>query len=144
MPIPPPRVGAVIRYGYIWHHEHRRGTEEGKERPAAIVLTYTTEVGGEIRVVVLPITHRKPSKQDPAIKIPAGVKRRLGLDSEHSWIICDEANESEWPGHDLRPIPGRKTLTWEYGMLGSDLFERVRKLFIETVKAKRLKHVARI
>ncbi|MBL8643685.1 MAG: type II toxin-antitoxin system PemK/MazF family toxin [Rhodospirillaceae bacterium] len=142
MPIPPPRVGSVIRFNYIWHHEHRRGHDEGKERPVALVLAYNKALTGEVRVVVLPITHRKPDKEALAVRIPDKTKRLLGLDGEQSWIICDEANDAEWPGYDLRPVPGH-TLKWEYGLLGQGLYNQARTLFVNAVKARRLKKVKR-
>jgi hypothetical protein len=57
-------------------------------------------------VAVVPITHSQPRDPNAAVEIPLPVKRHLGLDSEHSWVILDELNEFAWPGFDLRPIKG--------------------------------------
>lgn len=58
MPLPAPVPGLVIRYGYLWHSEHQAGSEEGKDRPCAIVAALRpADDPGEIRVLVLPITH---------------------------------------------------------------------------------------
>ena len=47
--------------------------------------------------------HAPPDREGDAIEIPLETKKRLGLDSERSWIMITEANEFVWPGPDLRP-----------------------------------------
>jgi hypothetical protein len=52
---------------------------------------------------VYPRIHAAP--EDPtAVLLPAGVKRRLGLDAAASWIITRVLNRLIWPGYDLRAI----------------------------------------
>jgi hypothetical protein len=121
MPVPEPQRGLVISYAYLWHHEHRAGLEEGrKDRPCVIVLSADrTEYG--VAVTVVPITHTAPSKPASALKIPAAVKRHLGLDADRSWVILDEGNRFVWPGYDLRPIPGTRD-RYDYGFLPPRLF----------------------
>ena len=80
------------------------------------------------RVLLAPITHSEPSRPGAAIPIPAALKVRLGLDNVPAWIICDEWNVSDWPGVDLRPVPGRPAGTFHYGMLPPGLYEAVRQL----------------
>jgi hypothetical protein len=90
--LPTPAAGLVIRYAYLWANEYEAGAAEGvKDRPAAVILAHETEEGRTI-AVVLPITHSPPSAGSAAVEIPQATKRRLGLDSERSWIVTDEAN----------------------------------------------------
>jgi hypothetical protein len=135
MAIPPPRNGAVIRYAYLWKEEQQRGLTEGsKDRPAAVMLSHTEEATGEIIVFVLPITHSNPLNLSEALEIPADVKASLGLDGAKSWIICSETNRFRWSGFDLRPIPGRRQTSWEYGMLPHGLYEQAKALFLNCRK----------
>jgi len=54
VPFPEPVPGLLIRYGYLWMEEHRRGREEGvKDRPCAVILV-TVDEDGEQWVTVLP------------------------------------------------------------------------------------------
>ena len=113
---PVPRPGLVIRYSYLWDSEARQGREEGvKDRPCAIILVLLRE--GEHPIVrVLPVTHSPPADLADALEIPLSTKRRLGLDSERSWVFLSEANDFIWPGPDLRPVGGDPS-TAAYGML---------------------------
>ncbi len=97
MTFPRPVPGLVIRYSYLWAAEYARGQEEGvKDRPCAIILATAEHV-----VTVLPITHAPPADASMAVEIPPATKRRLGLDSERSWVVLSEANRFIWPGPDL-------------------------------------------
>ena len=97
---PTPRAGLVIRYSYLWESEARAGREEGvKDRPCAIILV-VLRVGEAPIVRVLPVTHSKPVDPEGALEIPLPTKLRLGLDSERSWVVLDEANDFIWPGPD--------------------------------------------
>jgi hypothetical protein len=130
--IPPPRNGAVIRYGYLWREEQERGLVEArKDRPAAVVLAHKDAATGQTFTFVLPITHSPPADPSVAIEIPAEVKTGLGLDGARSWIVCDEVNRFRWPGCDLRPVPGTRPSRWEYGMLPRGLYEQAKALFLE-------------
>ena len=117
MSFPEPRPGLVIRYSYLWEHEAREGREEGvKDRPCAIVLVLLRE-GGHPIVRVLPVTHSAPADPADALEIPQATKRRLGLDSEPSWVMLNEANDFIWPGPDLRPAVNGDPSSIAYGML---------------------------
>ena len=134
---PDPRPGLVIRYAYLWSHEAAEGREEGaKDRPCAVLLAVRT-IEGEPLVYVLPITHAPPASPADALEIPAPTKRRLGLDSERSWICLTEANSFIWPGPDLRFQPGEGPESAAYGMLPPELFRQVRERFRATVLARR-------
>ena len=139
MAIPPPRNGAVIQYSYLWKHDQEAGLEEGtKNRPAAVILAHHDSKTGYTFVYVLPVTHSPPEDPAFAVEIPAGLKQRLGLDAERSWIVCDEVNRFIWPGFDLRRAPGSSTERWEYGMLSRELYNRAKSLFLKARKKQRL------
>lgn len=137
MTFPVPQPGLVIRYSYLWRSAYLEGAEEGvKDRPATIVLA-VREGEGPPTVTVLPITHAQPDDPQTAVEIPLPVKARLGLDSERSWVVLNEANRFRWPGPDLRPIPGRDVSTTAYGFLPARFFETLRQRFAEALAARR-------
>ena len=97
MPLPEPYAGLVIRYSYLWKREQEAGREDGtKDRPCAVVMAIMDQ-DGEWEVLVLPITHSPPPDPADAIEIPAETKKRLGLDTDRSWIRITEANQFLWP-----------------------------------------------
>jgi hypothetical protein len=115
--IPDPEPGLVIRYGYLWRDEQRRGQNEGrKDRPCAIVLA-VAQTNGPLRVVVAAITHSPPDTKNHAIVMPALTAKRLGLDDQPQWIITHEFNIFSWPGPDIRPLPGSHPTSIVYGLL---------------------------
>lgn len=143
MPLPKPVPGLVIRYSFLWSHEAKAGSEEGsKDRPCAVLLTTTTK-GGEQIVTVLPVTHTSPADEHLAVEIPAGTKARLGLDDAQSWIVLDEANRFQWPGPDLRPVPGDKDANVAYGLLPAGLYDLVRTKWLAAFDARRVGQVDR-
>lgn len=104
MALPTPAPGLVISYAYLWRDQAAAGAEEGrKSRPCAIVLTALDEEGDTVTYVA-PITHAAPKDDDTAVALPAGVRRRLGVDAAASWIITRELNRFVWVGYDLRPV----------------------------------------
>ena len=124
MPIATPEAGLVISYAYLWHSEHQAGHAEGVT-VLAIERTDDTAL-----ITVLPITHSPPPKEPAsAIEIPATIKRHLGLDDERSWIVVSEGNEFDWPGYDLRKIPG--TDRYDCGFLPPRFFSSVVEAFQE-------------
>jgi hypothetical protein len=140
---PSPYPGLVIRYSYLWKHEHDAGREEGtKDRPCAIVMAIVDDEG-EQEVLVLPVTHALPQNAADAIEIPIATKNRLGLDSERSWIVIAESNVFVWPGPDLRPIPGRDESTIAYGTLPPRFFACVRDMFLDRDRREKSSRVKR-
>jgi len=134
---PHPQPGLVIRYSYLWHREAQLGQEEGtKDRPCAVVLAMSDKAGS-LRVYALPITHSAPGPEQGAIEIPQPVKSRLGLDSERSWIVFDEANIFNWPGPDLRFLPGKDAGSTAYGFLPPVFFRIVRARFLECARLQK-------
>lgn len=143
MTLPAPEPGLVIRYSYLWLREYEQGREEGaKDRPCAIVLALI-DADGDTHVTVLPVTHSMPSDPSAAVEIPLETKRRLGLDSERSWIVLDEGNEFVWPGPDLRSVPGADMSTVSYGFLPPRFFNLVRQRFLALARQRRAHGVQR-
>lgn len=137
MSIPDPEAGLVISYSYLWHHEHDAGRDEGrKNRPSVIVVSTVREADGAVMVTVLPITHTPPANAGDAVEIPPPVKTHLGLDDERSWVMVNEGNRFEWPGYDLRLIPG--TGRHAYGFLPPRLFNQIAEAFRTHYRAGRL------
>ena len=127
MSLPAPEPGLVISYAYLWRHEHNAGQEEGrKDRPCLIVLSVETASRRQPRVTVAAITHSPPHADAIALEIPPRVKQHLGLDDERSWIILDEVNQFDWPGFDLRPVPGR-TDRFAFGFIPPRLYDMARQ-----------------
>ena len=125
MALPDPRLGLVISYSYLWHHEHNAGRDEGtKSRTCVIVLAIENQADGSLLVRVAPVTHSPPGIAVAALEIPAAVKRHLGLDDARSWVVLDEVDEFAWPGFDLRPIPPSRD-RFAYGFLPPRLFDQI-------------------
>jgi hypothetical protein len=143
LPLPAPRPGLVIGYGYLRAAEKRQGRLEGtKDRPCAIVLT-TENAAGETVVTVAPITHTPPGDEIAAVEIPAATKHRLGLDAERSWVLVSEVNRFVWAGPDLRPVARGALDRFDYGMLPPALFTRIKNGLIEHARHRRTALVVR-
>lgn len=133
---PVPRPGLVIRYAYLWEREARAGQEERvKDRPCAIVLVLLRE-GQNPVVRVLPVTHTPPVDPTSALELPLPTKERLGLDSDRSWVVLDEANDFIWPGPDLRPAVSGDLSSVAYGMLPPGFMKVLRERLLERYRAK--------
>lgn len=143
MALPEPKLGLVVSYSYLWHHEHNTGRDEGtKSRPCVIVLAMENQTNGTVQVRVAPATHSPPGAGDAALEIPAAVKRHLGLDDARSWVILDEVNEFAWPGFDLRPIPPSRD-RFAYGFLPPRFFDRIMAMVAQVWSADRGKSTQR-
>jgi PemK-like, MazF-like toxin of type II toxin-antitoxin system len=143
MSLPEPVPGLVIRYRYLWHDEADIGRDEGqKDRPCAVVLAVTNRRGRQ-HVVVAPITHSKPNKDPLAVHLDWSIKRRLGLDDEPSWIITNDVNVFEWPGHDLDRIQTGSGEKCDYGNLPASITRRLINTVRTHSKDKSLKQVQR-
>jgi hypothetical protein len=89
----------------------------------------------------VPITHTRPAAIRHPVKLPAWVKRRLGLDEEPAWIITDELNQFIWPGFDLRPISRHAMDTFHFGFLPVEILDAVKRAIF--LNARRLRRVQR-
>lgn len=136
MALPRPTPGMVVRYAYLWRHERERRESGVKDRPCAIV-TAVRRARDEIHVTVVPITHRQPDDPSLAVRLPARVKRHLGLDGAASWIVISEVNRFRWPGPDIRPVSMAKG-RFSYGTLPVDLFGEVRRKLLDFHERRRL------
>jgi hypothetical protein len=94
-------------------------------------------------VRVLPVTHAPPVNSADALEIPFATKERLGLDSERSWVVLNEANDFIWPGPDLRPVPGRDPSTVAYGFLPPGFMRVLRERLERRRKERRTSAVSR-
>jgi hypothetical protein len=125
---PLPGVGDVLRYAYLWSHEHDRGREEGtKDRPCAVMMLIRRDDGTD-EVAVLPITSAKPEDDGAGVEIPAATRARLGLQREPCWVVVTELNLFRWPGPDLRPFEAGEG-SFVYGRLPRELLLRIREAF---------------
>jgi hypothetical protein len=141
--LPAPVPGLVIRYSYLWHREHLEGREEGqKDRPCAIIAAIRND-RGHTRVLVLPVTHSPPDREESAVELPARVMRNLRLDDARSWVVLSEWNEFVWPGPDLRRLPNADDSSVAYGMLPASLFATIRARFLALVEARTVASVRR-
>lgn len=139
MGLPSPRAGLVIRYAFLWSHEAAQGATEGrKDRPVVIVVATRKERGGDLRVIVAPITHAPPDDTAASIEVPGDVVSALGLDGKRQWIRFDELNRFTWPGFDLRPLPGQPR-TFDYGMMPQFLYDRMKAGILERQKKSLVK-----
>ena len=100
-----PHVGLVIAYAYLWASQYAAGAIEGRKVRPCVVALVRTLADGTVIVWVAPITHRTPDTPDDAVELPPRVKRRLGLDTDRSWIIAAELNRFVWRSPDLHPTP---------------------------------------
>lgn len=143
MTLPKPEPGLVIRYSYLWFREYQEGREEGvKDRPCAIILATKTGDSGE-KVIVLPVTHSAPAKDIEALELPAPVKKRLGLDSERSWVVISENNQFTWPGPDLRRTGGRDDSSVAYGFLPPKFFAELQRRWLALYGSHAVRNVGR-
>lgn len=143
MPLPKPVPGLVIRYSFLWSHEAKVGNEEGsKDRPCAVLLATTTANGKQV-VTVLPVTHTPPDDERLAVEIPVSTKQRLGLDDSRSWIVLSEANRFQWPGPDIRAVPGDPDAAVAYGLLPAGLYDLVRTKWLAAFDSRRVAQLDR-
>jgi hypothetical protein len=139
---PLPGIGDVIRYAYLWSHEHDAGREDGaKDRPSAVVALLRN-VEGRDEVVVLPITSAPPTDGAAAVPLPTATRTRLGLQSEPCWVVVSEMNIFEWPGPDLRPTESG-TGSVVYGRLSPRVMAAIVTAFTEWKKSHRQRVIRR-
>lgn len=142
MALPTPHDGLVIRYGYLWEWQRRRGQEEGRDRPCMILRIFKTPAEQTRRAIVIPISHTPPDpeRDQEGFEIPIVTGRRLGLDEERSWLIVSECNRFTWPGPDVRSVDTRRDA---YGPMPPGLYAKARDRFLARAQERRLKTVER-
>ncbi len=135
MPLPEPEPGLVFRYDFPWSRESKIGRVTGEERPACIAVATDSEMIAR-RIIILPISHSKPSAGTIGIEIPPTVRKTLGLDEQPCWVIVSEYNIDNWPNAGIAPLPGSKT-AYAYGYLPPGLFEQIKKEFLKRFDIRR-------
>jgi hypothetical protein len=129
VPLPAPKLGLVVCYGFVWAGAGRRAPPDAsKDRPCLIVDLETIEepslVGRLVtRVTYLPISHTPPRGDEQAIAIPPRVTQHLGFDGGPSWLYTSYAVEDDWP-FDLSHVRGSSE-RFDYGFIPPRLFEVV-------------------
>lgn len=138
MSIPAPVRGAIAHFAYLWADEKAAGaTEARKDRPCVIFA-----VLADNRVLLAPITHTPPEDPEMAVEIPLSLKAALRLDASPAWIVAAELNLSNWPGFDLRPVPGRDGLYY-HGKMPPGLFGALQRRIAAIRTAQKLRITAR-
>jgi hypothetical protein len=129
MPLPAPKLGLVVHYGFVWSGSGRTAAPDaGKHRPCLIVdiqeIAEPALPGRKIlRITYLPISHVAPRAGEQAIAIPPRVAQHLGLTAERSYLYTSYAVEDDWP-FDLVHIPGSND-RFDYGFVPPRLFAAV-------------------
>ena len=101
MALPEPRLGLVVRYGFVWASPaRRRPPDAGKDRPCVIVdlerTAHPTIRSRDIlRITYLPISHTAPRAGEEAITVPPRVAQYLGLTGERSFLYTSYAVEDD-------------------------------------------------
>jgi hypothetical protein len=144
MPLPAPKLGLVVHYGFVWAGIARgRPPDTGKNRPCLIVDLEEVEEPGlagriVIRVTYLPISHTAPRGHEQGIAIPPRVALHLSLTSQRSYIYTSYAVEDDWP-FDLAHVPGSDDRC-DYGFVPPRLFETVARDFKDYLTTHPLLH----
>jgi hypothetical protein len=115
----------------IWARPECGRRHGGPEEPALCDRVTAVDDDGDTLVYVAPITH---SRRGPgtAVELPAGVKRRLGLDASASWVVTSELNRRIWP------ISGNSPDVFSWGYLPVELMEAVKLQIVAHQRARRL------
>ena len=127
MPLPTPKLGLVVQYGFVWAGFGRRSLPDaGKDRPCHIVDLEHVEGPASPGRTVLRATYRPiplvaPRGAERAIPIPARVGQHLGLTPDASYLYTSYAVEDDWP-FDLAHLPGSND-RFDYGFMPPRLFE---------------------
>jgi hypothetical protein len=126
--LPDPQPGLVFRYDYLRFHEASVGVENGKERPACILLRLAEGeivtaariideeageqladyVAGPRDVLVVLIQSDPPNQDQLGIALTLETKRLIGLPTTTiSYVIVSELNIDTWPNAGIKAIPGQ-------------------------------------
>ena len=133
MPLPAPKLGLVVQYGFVWSGAGRRPPPDaGKDRPCLIADLEAIEepaLNGRIvlRVTYLPISHVAPRTGESAIALPPRVAQHLGLTAQRSFLYTSYVVEDDWP-FDLAHRPDSDD-RFDYGFIPPRLFDAVARDF---------------
>jgi hypothetical protein len=140
LPLPIPKLGLVVFYGFVWAGAARRAPPDaGKDRPCMIVdlEQYAEPASGGrsvIRVTYLPISHVAPRGAESAIGLPPRVALHLGLTSARSYLYTSYAVEDDWP-FDVNHLPGSAD-RFDYGVVPPKFFALVAADFAAHLAAR--------
>jgi hypothetical protein len=129
MPLPRPKLGLVVRYGFVWAGTDRRPPPDGgKDRPCLIIDLRSGDDRREpepsvLRVTYLPISHVAPRPDERAMTIPRGLALHLRLGPDLSFLYTSYAVEDDWP-FDLAHLPGSID-RYHYGFVPERFFSSV-------------------
>jgi hypothetical protein len=138
MPLPEPRLGLVVRYGFVWAAPDRKTpVDSGKDRPCLIVgLRSSAEPALKGRIVTratyLPMSRTPPRAGEGSLAIPARVAEHLGLANGRSFIYTTYAVEDDWP-LDIAPLSGEPD-RFHYGFIPPRLFTAVTTDFLNYLR----------
>lgn len=141
MALPDPKPGLIVRYDYLWTHEADAGRDQGKGRPTCLIAATDPSVRPRY-VVLLPMTHTRPTGDTVGIEVPERVREALGLDDMPSWVIVSEHNIDEWPNAGLSSLPGLPDI-FSYGFIPPGLFTQIRGRFLELARSNESRTVRR-
>ena len=135
MSLPEPKPGLVFRYDYVWDREAQEGKDTSKNRPVCLAVATDSPIDPRL-IVILPITHSKPTAGTTGVEIPVAIRRYLNLDDERCWIIVSEANIDTWPNPGIASLPG-KPGDFTYGTLPRELFATVKAMMLQHLDIRR-------
>jgi hypothetical protein len=124
--IPAPQPGLVIRHDFLWCQDAAAKRDQGKDRPACVIIVIDVP-NAPTFTVILPITHSRPAKAEDGVEIPEATRQRLGLDDSPCWVIVSEYNIDQWPPPGLSLVPRQNAFS--YGFLPPKLFADVMATF---------------
>ena len=156
--IPKPVPGLVFRYDFLRSWEYLEGIENGKERPACVLMTLEageviagTQVVDEKTgsfavdyvarqgdVLVLPIQSDRPGPSQAGIELSANTRRLIGLPPDRlSYVIVSEVNIDGWPNAGIKALPNRKGSFAYPGLMPPPIMAAIARAFLD-LRARKL------
>lgn len=153
--IPEPFPGLVFRYDFLRPWEYRQGIENGKERPACVLVAlaegeilpgtrvidertgsftvdYVAKLGD---VLVLPIQSDAPGTSQAGIELDTQTKRLIGLSADRpSYVIVSEVNIDGWPNAGIKSLPGKRDSFAYPGRMPQPKMAAIARAFLEPRK----------
>lgn len=154
-----PKTGLVFRYDYLRPREFAEGTEQGKDRPACILITLqegevftnvtvidetskratADYVAGKNDVAIICIQTDPPDKNQLGVKLDLETKRYIGLpDDRESWAIVSEINIDTWPSSGMNHIPGKRGQFVYSRPMPQPMMSQLSKLFLRVCEHKKV------
>lgn len=140
MPLPAPKLGLVVQYGFVWAGIGRRSPPDaGKDRPCVIVGLRQVEEPippgrSVLRVTYLPLSHAAPRDGERAIPVLPRVAQHFGLTAEGTYLYTSYAVQDDWP-FDVAHLPGSDD-RFDYGFVPPRLFAAIAADFAALLAAR--------